>query len=175
MQNIPEEYACLAKEKAPKMIVEALNLYGTQEVVGAKNNPEILAWAAECNIKGYNADSIPWCGLFMAVVARRAGKDLPASPLWARSWAKWGAESPSAQLGDVLVFERGSGGHVGLYVGEDSNCYHVLGGNQGDAVSIKRIAKSRILAVRRQYKIGVPRNVRKVFLGASGGVSANEV
>ncbi len=174
LQKLPEEYAWLADEPAPRMLLEALNLYGTQEVVGKKNNPDILAWAEECNIKGYNADSIPWCGLFMAIVAHRSGKDLPSSPLWARSWAKWGTESPSAQLGDVLVFERGSGGHVGLYIGEDSDCYHVLGGNQGDAVSIKRIAKSRCLAVRRQYKIGVPPNVRRVLLSAAGSVSVNE-
>jgi len=172
--KLPEEYAWLSNEPAPKLLIEALRLYGTQEVVGEKNNPDILAWARECNVKGYKADSIPWCGLFMAIIAYRAGKYIPDSPLWARSWAQWGTESPAAQLGDVLVFERGSGGHVGLYVGEDSECYHVLGGNQGDAVSIKRIKKSRCLAVRRQYMIGAPSNVRRVLLSANGSISVNE-
>jgi cell wall-associated NlpC family hydrolase len=35
-------------------------------------------------------------------------------------------------LGDVLVFRRGGGGHVALYVGEDEEAFHVLGGNQAD-------------------------------------------
>ena len=35
-------------------------------------------------------------------------------------------------LGDILTFKRNGGGHVGLYVGEDKDCYHVLGGNQGN-------------------------------------------
>lgn len=36
-------------------------------------------------------------------------------------------------------------GHVGFYVGEDAKGYYVLGGNQGDKVSVVRIAKDRLL------------------------------
>jgi len=168
------KYEWLNNEPAPRMLKEALALYGTLEVTGGGNNPEILAWATECGIKGYNADAIPWCGLFLAIVAHRAGKDPVGTPLWARSWAKWGSPSPAPQLGDVLVFSRGNGGHVGLYVGEDLDCYHVLGGNQGDSVSITRVEKRRLLAARRQYKIGCPANVRKVFFTADGRISSNE-
>ena len=171
---LPKSYVWLAAETAPKMLVEARNLYGITEKSGAGNNPAILAWATECGIKGYGADSIPWCGLFMAVVAKRAGKPLPLSPLWAKSWARWGDASPRASLGDVLVFERDGGGHVGLYVGEDAECYHVLGGNQGNAVSIKRIIKARCITARRLYSVAAPANVRPVMLAASGTVSTNE-
>jgi hypothetical protein len=48
-------------------------------------------------------------------------------------------------LGTILVFSRGSGGHVGVYMGEDSTHYHVLGGNQSDRVSVARIPKTRLL------------------------------
>jgi hypothetical protein len=41
----------------------------------------------------------------------------------------------------VLTFKRKGGGHVGIYVGEDSKCYHVLGGNQSNMTI--RIEKSR--------------------------------
>ena len=54
----------------------------------------------------------------------------------------------------MLVFERDGGGHVGFYVGEDGTHYHVLGGNQDDAVSIAKIAKSRLVASR--WPKGVP-------------------
>lgn len=50
--------------------------------------------------------------------------------------------------GAVLIFERGSGGHVGFAIGQDDTHFHVLGGNQSDAVTIARIAKSRLLGAR---------------------------
>jgi uncharacterized protein (TIGR02594 family) len=172
-----KKYAWLAHEPGPKMLVEALNLHGTKETAGAGNTPAIMGWAREIGgdvAKVYTADSVPWCGLFAAIVAKRAGKALPSSPLWARAWASWGDKSPRAALGDVLVFVRPGGGHVGLYVGEDATHYHVLGGNQGDAVSIARIAKARCIAARRQYKIGPPANVRPVKMAGGGPASTNE-
>ena len=174
MTKLPTAYTWLAQESGPKLLIEALKLYGTTEKSGPANNPVILAWAGECGIRGYGADSIPWCGLFVAVVARRAGKPLPKNPLWARDWATWGEPSLKPALGDVLVFSRDSGGHVGLYVGEDGLAYHVLGGNQGDCVSIKRIAKNRLIAARRLYSVGAPENVRAIRLAASGALSRNE-
>ena len=39
-------------------------------------------------------------------------------------------------------------GHVALYWAEDEDHYHILGGNQSDAVSITKIAKSRFLGAR---------------------------
>lgn len=167
-------YDWLLAEGSPRMIVEALRLTGTREMAGDGNNPVILEWAKECGIRGYNADAIPWCGLFVAVVAKRAGKPIPKNPLWARNWIEWGATS-SPELGAVMVFSRGSGGHVGLYVAEDDDCYHVLGGNQGDSVSIARIDKARRLACRAMYTIGKPRNVRAIRVMDGGNeVSKNE-
>lgn len=156
------------------MILEGLKIYGTSEIVGSAHNPVILAWADECGIKGYHADEIPWCGLAMAVVAKRAGKPVVASPLWARNWNKWGKPVKVAMLGDILVFSRASGGHVGLYVGEDKYCYHVMGGNQSNAYNITRIAKSRCIGIRRHYAVGMPANVRRIFLEPTGAVSVDE-
>lgn len=174
---LPSQYAWLAKEPGPRMLVEALRLHGIKETQGPGNTPEIMAWAHDLGgdvAKVYSADSVPWCGLFVATLAKRAGKPLPASPLWARAWATWGEKSPRAALGDVLVFIRKGGGHVGIYVGEDATAYHVLGGNQGDAVNIKRKLKSECIAVRRLYLVGVPANVRPVMMAASGALSTNE-
>jgi uncharacterized protein (TIGR02594 family) len=174
---LPKTYQWLASEPAPRMLIEALKLHGVRETSGPGNTPAIMAWAREIGgdvARVYSADSVPWCGLFIAIVAQRAGKALPASPLWARAWSSWGDKSPRASLGDVLVFVRPGGGHVGLYVGEDASAYHVLGGNQGDAVSIVRIAKGRCIAARRSYAIAAPANVRVVRLAASGRVSSNE-
>jgi uncharacterized protein (TIGR02594 family) len=167
------KYAWLDLEPAPKMLRAALDLYGVKEKIGDGDNPEILAWAKECNIYGYTADAIPWCGLFIALCAKRAGKKIPENPLWARNWAGWGESSPH-ELGAVLVFARsGGGGHVGLCVGEDKECYHVLGGNQSDSVSVTRIRKERLLACRAMYKVK-PATVRPVWLDSVGTVSGNE-
>lgn len=169
---IPEQYKWLDREVAPKMLMEAITLLGTKEVIGSLNNPVIMDWAQALKIKEYNMDSIPWCGLFIAYLALITNKTLPTSPLWALSWSKWG-EGCEPELGCVLTFKRNGGGHVGLYVGEDLECYHVLGGNQGDSVSITRIKKSRLDAARCHYK-NKPTTIRKIHLSPVGSVSTNE-
>lgn len=171
-EEILQQYAWLDREPAPKMLRAALDLYGVKETIGEADNPIILDWAKECEIRGYNHDSIAWCGLFMAVIAKRSGKPMPENPLWARNWAAWGEDSPK-ELGAVLVFTRNGGGHVGLYIGEDADCYHVLGGNQSDRVCIARLRKDRLIACRAMYKIK-PSNVRSVRLESTGTVSSNE-
>lgn len=173
MTALPAKYAFLANEGAPRTLVEALKLYATHE---KGNNPIILGWAREVDLdKVYRHTSIAWCGLFAAVVAKRAGWEPVASPLWARNWARFGIAAPVPMLGDVLVFTRGKGGHVGFYVGEDASFFHVLGGNQSDAVTITRIAKSRLIAARQPaWRIKAPANRRPIKMAASGPVSTNE-
>lgn len=169
-------YEWLVDEPGPKMLLEAVKLYGTKEIVGKGNDPTIMAWAKEVGLeKTYSNDEIPWCGLFMAVIAKRAGKDLPNNPLWALNWARFGVKATTAMLGDVITLNRpGGGGHVGLIVGEDPEAFHVIGGNQANAVTITRIKKERVYAIRRPvYKVQ-PENVRKIILKATGSLSVNE-
>lgn len=167
----------LKKITPPRMVREALALFGTIETTGSANNPIIVNWAKETKTKDddwYNADSIPWCGLFMAVVAQRAEKDLPKGVLSALSWTNFGTKVKDAALGDVLVFQRKGGGHVGLYVGENDNYYYVLGGNQSDKVCITIIAKNRCVSINRpKYNI-MPESAKKYYYNASGVVSTNE-
>lgn len=154
------------------MLIEALKYLGTYEYEGSSDNPAILGWAKGLGIKDYTHDSIPWCGLFVAHVAKVCGKAIPASPLWALSWSRWGTAC-TPELGCIMTFRRNGGGHVGFYVGEDQESYHILGGNQLDQVSIARIPKGRFVAARCQYKIK-PANIRKVYLSPEGNLSENE-
>ena len=63
----------------------------------------------------------------------------------------------------------------GVYVGEDRDAYHVIGGNQGDRVSIARKPKSRLLGAREcPWRVNKPGNVRRVFLAASGALTGGE-
>lgn len=180
---LPKAYAWLGKEPGPNMLIQLLALHGTVEFKGQADNPIIIAWAEECGIKGYKDDAVAWCGLTVAIAAKRAGWDYnpKGNALWARNWAFWGTDArkatnvPGAALGDVLVFARGTGGHVALYVGEDATHYHILGGNQSDQVSIVRKAKSPILAIRRApWRIAQPANVRQVTLSPVGDLSTKE-
>lgn len=179
MTALPSAYAWLADEGAPRILVEGLKTYGTLEKQGPGSNPEILRWAEEVGLEHvYRNDAIAWCGLWMAYTAGQAGWDMAprGNALWARNWAFWGNPSPDPSLADVLVFERAGGfGHVGLYVGEDSTAYHVLGGNQSDSVSFTRIDKNRLITARRcPWRIAEPKNVRAIALKPTGALSTNE-
>jgi len=174
--HIPEKYKWLSNEPGPKMILEFLKVFGVKETPGPDDNPEILAWAKEVGLEDkYVDDATPWCGLEIAVIAQRAGKEVVKDPLWALNWAKFGTKVDTPMLGDVLVFKRPQGGHVGLYVGEDKVAYHVAGGNQSDQSQIIRIEKTRLYAARRPvYKTGQPANVRVIQLSNDGKLSTNE-
>jgi uncharacterized protein (TIGR02594 family) len=171
-------YDWLKSETAPKMIVEAMKHYGLKEVVGKQHNPTILGWAKELGLdKIYKDDETPWCGLFMAIVAKRAGKTVPMKSydiLRALQWENFGNKVSVPMLGDVLVFKREGGGHVGLYVGEDEIAYHVLGGNQGNGVNVMRLSKSRMFKARRPAYSMIPMNVRIIRLASTGRLSKNE-
>ena len=178
---LPKQYAWLAKEPGPRILLSALKTYGVAETPGAGNTAEIMAWAKRTGLdRLYKADATAWCGLWLAFVALDAGFPPEfTNPLGARNWLAWGHRPQVPGLGDVLVFWRGSrggwSGHVGLYVGEDREAFHVLGGNQSDRVSIKRIDKGRLLGARRcNWRIAEPANVRVVGLAPTGALSTNE-
>jgi len=143
-----------ANRKVPWMVTAAANL-GTVEGVGYRNNPRIVSWAERIGgamKRIYTQDSTPWCGLFVAHCMH--ANEIPitiSNPLGARNWLKFGVPVDPC-FGAVMVFWRGSKngwqGHVAFYVGEDSNYYHVIGGNQGNKVSVARYPKSRFLGAR---------------------------
>lgn len=142
---------------------EARRLVGTREVAGPGSNQTILDMAETIDID-YNDDDIAWCGLFVGhcIGASLGDEPLPVNPLGARKWLKFG-EQCNPQLGAVLVFWRVSPedwrGHVGFYAGEDASHYHVLGGNQSNAVNVKRLPKARLLQARWPLTASVPQNI----------------
>lgn len=156
---------------------EAKRLVGTAETPGPGNSAAILSWAAGAGL-AYEADEVPWCGLFVAHCLGSSLPDepLPAQPLGARQWLKFGRPA-QPQVGAVLVFWRGSpegwAGHVGFCWAEDDTHFHVLGGNQADAVTIARIARPRLLGARWPLSVAPKGLVRKAG-GGLVGVSVNE-
>lgn len=149
---------------------------GVRETPGAANTPRIMQWAASVGSAAlgiaYGGDHVPWCGLFVARAMKEAGITSPKIAVRASQWATWGRDI-LPRIGAVLVFRRPGGGHVGFYVGEGFAHYYVLGGNQGDAVSIIRIEKARLVACR--WPGALPANTRPLILRSSGvAVSRDE-
>lgn len=156
-------------------MITARSLIGTKETAGPANNAKIMSWANKLGAKVlgivYPNDATPWCGLFVAHCVTSAGLSAPAIAIRAKAWATWGQHVVPRE-GCVLVFNRDGGGHVGFYVGEDSTTYHVLGGNQSDAVNVTRILKSRMIASR--WPSNVPVTGLPIRLNAKGAISTDE-
>lgn len=142
----------------------AFELLGTREKPGRGSNEAILGWAHDLEILSYNDDDIPWCGLFVThrIGSQLPDETLPNNPLGARAWEKFGLKA-TPQLGAVMVFWRGSPtsglGHVGFYWAEDDEAYHILGGNQSNAVTITRLARSRLLRARWPRSVPAPTGI----------------
>lgn len=142
-----------------------------------RNTSRLSAWFDK-SVSWIDPREVPWCGAFVATSHRIADPKiaLPENPLGARNWLKFGSECDPV-FGATLVFWRGSRsgrkGHVGFYAGEDATHYHVLGGNQSNAVTITRIAQNRLLGAR--WPIGLSVTGKPVRLAANGvPVTTNE-
>lgn len=162
--------------RSPKWFTVAQSAIGVKEYPGAPNNPVIMRWASKVGrhlgIK-YDGDHVPWCGLFVSFCIVEAGLVPAAISVRASAWGTYGTKLNHGTPGAILVFTRSGGGHVGFYVSEDDNYYHVLGGNQSDAVNIAKIAKNRCTAIR--WPAGAPAPTGgRVIKKFDGKVSTNE-
>lgn len=127
---------------------EARKFLGQREVAGAQSAPFISRWLQDLGA-WWRDDETPWCGVAVAAWMRACGIAPPKAWYRAKAWADWGLPLVAPVAGAVVVFERRGGGHVGLIVGKDAaGRLMVLGGNQGDAVSIVPFDRARVLAYR---------------------------
>ena len=131
-------------------IAEAKSALGRHE---ARDRSWLMDWLKRDGRSLGNPAKNPWCGDFVETCIRISLPDEPlpgalgSNPYWARHWLLFG-QAVQPVMGALLVFERGSGGHVGFALGQDDTHFYVLGGNQSDAVTVARIAKSRLLGAR---------------------------
>lgn len=132
-----------------KWIDFARNYIGQKEVAGGKSNPWIVSLWKNDKWLGDDDSKVPWCGSFVNFVFINNGVDTFKTYFRAKDWLKWGVELNQPVYGCVAVFERAGGGHVGFVVGRDkAENILVLGGNQGDAVSIAAFDNSRVSGFR---------------------------
>ena len=139
----------------------AQRFVGIRESAGAASTPMILAML-RLDATWPPGDEVAWCSAFANLVAWLL--NLPRSrSLAARSWLAVGRPVPLEQAAaafDVVVLSRGTlqqpaadvveaPGHVGFFAGLEGGDVWILGGNQGDTVSIAKFSRERVLGVRR--------------------------
>jgi len=136
----------------PHWLRRARGYLGMTELPGAKHSPAIVRWLETLKAP-FRDDETPWCGTFVAGVLNESGLKHIADPWGARNWLKFGKPLDRPAQGAIVVFWRGSpkgwSGHVGFIVGKDrKGNLMVLGGNQGNAVSIAPFSTDRVLGYR---------------------------
>ncbi len=119
---------------------------GVSEIYGERDNPRIIAYHAKTTLKA-QADGVPWCASFvnwcMAQVSIKGTNSAGAI-----SFATWGVLG-TGSVGDVYVMSRPGGNHVAFVVHMTKTHVWLLGGNQGNKVSIKCMTRSREKSIRR--------------------------
>lgn len=158
----------------PKWIVEAYKYIGLAEIRGPKHNAVIVGWLD--NLRAWwGDDETPWCGVYVAQCIKHAGHDLPKLWMRAKDWLNWGVAIPRPVYGCVVVFERKGGGHVGFVVGLDQRGnLMVLGGNQGNRVSVAAFDRQRVVGYRWPKGAGLPEDKPLEIVRSDGTLSTNE-
>ena len=130
---------------------------GTTEGPGPLDNPVIMEMYASVGQKHVEHDDTAWCAAFVGHCLEKAG--IPSTrKLNARSYLDWGVpvEPSEARQGDIGVIPRGTSGwqgHVFFIDRIEGAWVWGLGGNQDDAVNVKRYAVAKLLGVRRAGNI----------------------
>jgi uncharacterized protein (TIGR02594 family) len=137
----------------------ARSYIGTTEGPGPADNPVIMEMYASVGHDWVEHDSVAWCAAFVGHCLERAGMR-STRKLTARSYLDWGVpvEVTAAQQGDIGVIPRGSSswqGHVFFIDRIEGQWVWGLGGNQDDAVNVKRYPVSKLLGVRRAGNVAL--------------------
>lgn len=131
----------------PPWLIWARRYIGTVEIHGPTSEP-LVEWFHAATTGGAAGDDVPWCSSFLCRAMQDQGMDHPRSKS-SQAWRNWGA-GVGPILGAVAVLSYGAGrGHVGIVTGRTlAGGVVLLGGNQGNAVSIKAFPTSRIIGYR---------------------------
>lgn len=135
---------------APWMKI-ALAERGVSEIAGSRDNPRILEYLRVSNPAGASEqalhDEIFWCAAFVGWTFITFG--VPGTGTWwARDYLNWGREVEEPYFGCVVVFARGSGGHVGFFMDQSDGRIQVWGGNQGNQVCSAWFSADNLLGYR---------------------------
>lgn len=132
-----------------------------QETVQGFLNDAVPGYAK--NPEDVTKDEMAWCAAFMNNILNQGSLDTlnygndRYNLIRAKQYSEIGepvASIESASPGDIIVTQKDGQFHVGLYAGTKNGRNLLLGGNQGDRVSVKEINNDSIYSVRRISTIG---------------------
>ena len=135
---------------APPWMEHAWRELGVEEIPGPRDNPRVVRYHESVDDEK-EPDRIAWCSSFVNFCISQAGFTGTNSRA-ARSWLNWGVPITDPMPGAVTVLWRHRvetwQGHVGFFITDLGNEVVLLGGNQSDAVCVKRFPKERVLGYR---------------------------
>lgn len=163
---VPQEE--IAKTADPPWLKIALEEHkqGVKELPDPEENPRIVeylktaapdpSWAA--------SDETDWCSAFANWCFEQCGIKGTGS-LAAKSWLGFGDGIAIPRRGCIVVFDRPPdpfSGHVAFYIGEapgkHGGSIAVLGGNQGNTISVDTYPRKRLRGFRWPRKEDIPDN-----------------
>lgn len=127
---------------------------GVAEIKGPEHSPAVLAYFKRAGRGDVTNDETAWCGAFVGAMLAQCGLPIPASDerLLARAYLQVGTPIDTPRVGALVVFKRPEAGpyagHVGFVTGWTDTHVAVLGGNQGDAVTVAHFPRSDVLGYR---------------------------
>lgn len=152
--------ALIQTPDTPPHLATAASLIGLRETA-LNDSPFIRSIWARLNIPWLK--NAPWCGGFVAYCLDAWKIPYQKSPYRALEWVNYGGACVLPHLGCIAVLKRKGGGHVAFVIGcriiAGESWLLLLGGNQGDAVSITPVRESSVECFR-----AVPDGLKKVAL-----------
>ena len=126
---------------------------GVAEVSGTEANPRIVEYAKHTTLKA-TSDEVPWCSALANFVVDSAGFKGTRSAA-ARSWLDFGEVLESPIVGCIVILDRKdasnpNAAHVCFCDHADisNGIIRVIGGNQGNKVSVARFPTNKVLGYR---------------------------
>jgi uncharacterized protein (TIGR02594 family) len=126
------------------------------------SNPDIVSYLSHPSIERQyrsNSEATPWCAAFANYTLLESGYYGPAvNPLavqnWNGTWRKWdeGIEIKTPVYGAFVTL---GDDHIGMVVGMNGDNIYILGGNQGNAITVmeRKIASNYKFFVPKNYKV----------------------
>lgn len=134
----------------PPWMPIAIKELGVSEIPGnLHHNPRIIQYHQATTLKA-TTDEVPWCAAFVNWCLQQCNLK-GTNKANARSFLNLTYEIDLPAYGCIAILKRGNNefqGHVGFVVYDGKDQIMLLGGNQGDKVSIKPFKKSDLLGLR---------------------------
>lgn len=143
-----ERFGRFESSDEPAWLRIARGELGQSEISGSADNPRIVEYHSATTLKATD-DETAWCSSFANWSLLKSGVRGTGSAM-ARSFLDWGTPLPTPREGCIVVFRRGQApkGHVAFFLEFDASMVRVLGGNQGNRVSIASFPRADVLGFR---------------------------